>query len=208
MLDGASPTDEALVQAHARLLADSSLQFDRAALTPPAPPGWPGWIGDLLRAVAPIMQWFFWIGLAVLAGLILYAIVREILRLRAPAPKPQKGSAAVAAEWRPDPGAARDLLAEADGLAGSGRYAEAVHLLLLRSVADIERRQPRNLRASMTTREIAQAATLPEAGRPAFALIGRVVEASLFGGAPVSAGSFAECRQAYEAFALPEAWSA
>ncbi|WP_374515357.1 hypothetical protein [Brevundimonas sp.] len=208
MQDRATPTDEALARAHARLLENGSLQFDRTGFDPPAPPRWLGWIGDLMQAVAPLMKWIFWIGLALLAGLILYAIVREILRLRAPTPKPAKARGSAAAAWRPDPGAARDLLAEADRLAADGRYAEAVHLLLLRSVADIERRQPRALRASLTTREIAALEALPETGRPAFVLIGRVVEASLFGGASVDAGSFADCRRAYEAFALPEAWSA
>lgn len=208
MQDRATPTDEALARAHARLLENGSLQFDRTGFDPPAPPGWLGWIGDVMQLVAPLMKWVFWIGLALLAGLILYAIVREILRLRAPTPTPARARSPAAPEWRPDPGAARDLLAEADRLAADGRYAEAVHLLLLRSVADIERRQPRALRASLTTREIAALEALPETGRPAFALIGRVVEASLFGGAAVDAGSFADCRRAYEAFALPEAWSA
>jgi len=208
MQDRASPTDEVLVRAHARLLEDGSLQFDRARFDPPAPPGWLHWIGDLIRALEPLLKGVFWVGLALIVPLILYAIVREILRLRAPVPGPRKPRPAAAAEWRPDPAAARDLLADADRLAAAGRYAEAAHLLLLRSVAEIEKRQPRGLRVSLTTREIAALDVLPEAGRSAFALIGRVVEGSLFGGAPVSAGSFADCRRAYEAFALPEAWAA
>lgn len=209
MQDRASHTDEALVQAHKRLLRDGSLQFDRTGFDPPALPGWLKWIGELFQAIAPLMMWVFWIGLALLAGLILYAIFREIQRLRAPAPEPEKAApSAAAAEWRPDPHAARDLLAEADRLAKEGRHAEAVHLLLLRSVADIETRQPRALRVSLTTREIAALPALPETGRSAFALIGRVVEESLFGRAAVSAATFAECRRAYEAFAVPEAWAA
>lgn len=208
MQDRANPTDEALARAHARLLEDGSLQFDRTGFNPPAPPEWLGWIGDLLRAVEPLLKGVFWVGLALIVGLILYAIVREILRLRAPPPKPEKPAAAAGAEWRPDAGVARDLLAEADRLAAGGQYADAVHLLLLRSVSDIERRQPRALRVSLTAREIAALEALPESGRSAFGLIARVVEGSLFGGAPVSAVHFADCRRAYEAFALPEAWSA
>ena len=99
-------------------------------------------------------------------------------------------------------------MTEADALAAQGLYAEASHLLLLRSVQDIEKRQPRALRASLTTREIAGLKAVPESARPAFAQIGRVVERSLFGGAPVQADDFASCRQAYEAFALPEGWRA
>jgi len=211
MQDRAAASDEALARAHEKLLHDGSLQFDRVGFEPPATPSWlrgvVNAIAEFLHAIAPLLKWVFWIGLALLVALILYAIIREILRLRAPPArpdvKPLEGTG-----WRPDAQAARDLLAEADALAGRGLFAEAAHLLLLRSVQDIEKRQPRAVRVSLTTREIASIKALPEAARPAFTLIGSVVERSLFGGAPVGAPDFADCRQAYEAFALPEGWRA
>lgn len=208
MQERASPTTEALAQAHARLLRDESLQFDRTGLNSPEVPGWLRWIGDVLGFIAPALEWVFWIGLAAIAALVLYAIVREIMRLQAPRPKADKPKPVVDVQWRPDARTARDLLAEADALANRGRFAEASHLLLLRSVQDIEKRQPKALRVSFTTREIASMKALPDSARPAFTLIGRVVERSLFGGAPVNADDFASCRQAYEAFALPEGWRA
>lgn len=208
MQERASPTNEALAEAHARLIRDESLQFDRTGLTPPEVPGWLRWIGELLQFIAPALQWVFWIGLAAIAGLVLYAIGREILRLRVPRPNADKPKAVVDAEWRPQAQTARDLLSEADALANGGLYAEATHLLLLRSVQDVEKHQPRAVRVSFTTREIANLKGLPDSARPAFALIGRVVERSLFGGAPVNSADFASCRQAYEAFALPEGWKA
>lgn len=210
MQDRASPTDEALAKAHARLLEDGSLQFDRVGFERPdiKPPGWLHWIGDALHFIAPVLKWVFWIGLLIVAGLILYAIVREVLRMRAPPAKPKKPRIVAEAQWRPEAQAARDLLADADALAARGLYADAAHLLLLRSVQDIEQRQPRAVRVSLTTREIARLKALPDAARPAFDLIGRMVERSLFGGAPVGAQDFADCRKAYEAFALPEGWRA
>lgn len=210
MQDRASPTDEALAKAHARLLKDGSLQFDRVGFERPdiKPPGWLHWIGDALQFIAPVLKWVFWIGLLIVAGLILYAIVREVLRMRAPPAKPKKRRIVAEAQWRPEAQAARDLLADADALAARGLYADAAHLLLLRSVQDIEQRQPRAVRVSLTTREIARLKALPDAARPAFDLIGRMVERSLFGGAPVGAQDFADCRKAYEAFALPEGWRA
>lgn len=208
MQERPSPSNEALAQAHARLLREESLQFERTGLNPPEVPGWLRWVGEFLQLVAPVLQWVFWIGLAAIAGLILYAIGREILRLRAPRPKPDKAKAVVDVEWRPGAQTARDLLSEADALANGGQYAQATHLLLLRSVQDIEKHQPRALRVSFTTREIANLKALPESARPAFTLIGRVVERSLFGGAPVDSADFASCRQAYEAFALPDGWKA
>jgi hypothetical protein len=210
MQERASPTDEALARAHARLLKDDSLQFDRIGFDrmEVKAPDWLHWIGDVLKFIAPVLQWVFWIGLAMVVGLILYAIAREILRMRVPPAKPVKPKVVAEAQWRPDAQAARNLLADADELAARGLYAEAAHLLLLRSVQDIEQRQPRAVRVSLTTREIARLKALPDAARPAFDLIGRMVERSLFGGAPVGVQDFADCRQAYEAFALPEGWRA
>lgn len=208
MPDRALPSDEAVRQAHARLLQDNSLQFDRVAYKTPDTPDWLEGLGKFLEAIAPALEWVFWIGLGVIVALILYAIGRELLRLRRPLARAKPAATETVTEWRPDAQAARDLLTEADALATRGLYAEAAHLLLLRSVQDIEKRQPRALRVSLTTREIAALKALPDAARPAFGLIGRVVEGSLFGGGSVGQGEFAECRQAYEAFALPEGWRA
>ena len=195
--------DDTLAAAHAHLLNDESLQFAREGFPPPVMPGWLGWIGDLLRALAPALNWIFWIGLAVVAVFLIVVIARELIRLRLPKPRAKTPDSASPSEWRPDAQQARDLLAEADALAARGLYAEAAHLLLLRSVEDIERRKPRALGISLTTREIAGEPSLPEAARPAFTLIGRMVERSLFGSLPVDAGDFADCRRAYEAFAVP-----
>lgn len=199
---------EALRAAHAELLRDKAFQFERASYEPPRPPDWLHWIGDLLRAAGPLLQWVFWIGVGILVLLILYGVGRELLHLGAPRPKASPAPLQAQPEWRPDAAAARDLLAAADALAAQGRFAEAAHLILLRSVEDIEAHRPRLVRPALTTREIASLAALPAAARPAFGKIARLVERSLFGGAPVGAADFAECRRDYEAFALPNGWAA
>lgn len=197
-----------MAQAHSRLLSDDRLQFDRTGFTPPEVPGWLHWISDALRAMAPLLEIVFWAGLAVIVAVIAWFIIRELLGLRLPRPKAEAPNVAAEPEWRPDEAAARNLLAGADALAAEGRYAEAAHLLLMRSVEDIERRKPRAIKVSLTTREIATTTSLPEAARPAFIHIGEVVERSLFGGRPVDAQDFADCRRAYEDFALPAGWRA
>lgn len=201
-------TTSTFAQAHAKLVGGGDLQFDQAAVSTPKPPGWLQWLADLIAAAAPVMKWGFWIGLAIIVALILYFIVREILRLRAPLPRAKPLDMGPEPEWRPDARAARDLLVAADQLAAEGRYGEAAHLILLRSVEDIEGRRPRTVRPALTTREIASLTALPDSARPAFASIGQLVERSLFGGVQVMADEFADCRRAYEAFALPEGWSA
>ena len=214
---GAAPSPQALAAAHARLLQDKSLQFQFAVFQPPKNihlPGWLQWFnraaGAVINAIGAGLGWIFWGGLALVLGLVLFFIVREIARSRWPGlfkrtrkAKPREAPL----DWRPDPGMARALLEEADRLAAAGDYAGAAHLLLYRSIQDIEGRRPRLVRPALTTRDIAGHADVPTPARHAFADIADVVEKSFFGGRSVDAGAFAACRRAYEAFAFPEAWA-
>lgn len=204
----ASSGGDGFEAAHAAVAGDPSLQFQVAAVVPPAPP--PDWLRALLESLAglePVFRVVFWIGLAAVVLTILWFIGREVLGIRLPdrhKPRPPVGEG----DWRPTAGVALALLSDADALAEQGRYDEAVHLILLRSIGDIDGRLPNTVRPALTARDIAELQRLPAAARPAFARIARVVEASLFGGRAVDRADFTECRQAYEAFAFPGAWAA
>lgn len=202
--------EDAVARAHEQLLADKSLQFDLKGFEPPHVPEWLKWVGEILRALAPVLKLLFYVGLAVAVAMILFFIGRELIRLhwqgRGKVHVLSKTEPAV--EWRPDAAVARTLLEDADRLAGEGRFAEAVRLLLFRSIEDIQGRRPHAVKPAQTTRDIAALEALPASARPAFAKIGEAVERSFFGGRPVDAETFADCRQAYEAFALPGGWSA
>jgi hypothetical protein len=104
--------------------------------------------------------------------------------------------------------AARARLADADALAAEGRYAEAVHLLLYRSVDDIAAKRPGLVKPALTSRDLAGSRDLPQVPRGAFARIARAVEVSLFGGQPVDADVWGECRAAYAELTVPRAWAA
>ncbi len=106
-------------------------------------------------------------------------------------------------EWRPAAARARPLLEDADRLAADGRFAEAVHLILFRSIEDIDRRWPRLVQPALTSRDIAQHPALPTAARTTFAAIARTVERSFFGGQAIGPAEFEACRSEYQAFALP-----
>lgn len=212
MADGASSvsvgvtTADPVAAAHARLLQDPALQFgfDSVELTPP--PDWLKPLLEVLAAIAPILTWIFWGALALAAAGILWFILRELIRLRWPHRR-RTVAAAEPEAWRPQPAQARALLDEADRLAAEGRYADAARLLLHRSIEDLEQRRPRTVRPALTARDIARLDSLPAAARPAFHAIAEVVERSAFGGRPVDAPGFEACRNAYEAFAFPEAWA-
>jgi hypothetical protein len=197
--------------AHRALTADKSIQFDLAPIAqrkPPELPEWLRWIGEFLQWLSPAFPYIFW-G-AIIAGVltILYLVLSNIDGFEWPWQRGSKSEAARIDEWRPEEGAARALLAEAEALAAQGRYAEAARLLLLRSVEDISRRLPQFLKPSLTARDIATAGELPDAARPAFDAIAKVVEVSAFGSRSVNEAAWADCRAAYARFATPATWEA
>ena len=206
-VSGAVAAGDPLARAHAHALADPSLQFAFVAFKPPEPPGWLKWLGDFLTWIAPAMQWVFWLGLAVAVLTVMVFVGREMGALSWTRRKPAKPVALTSPEWRPEPAKARALLEDADRLAAQGLYAEAARLLLHRSIDEVEGRRPRAVRPALTTRDIARLDSLPAAARAPFQLIAEVVERSFFGGRDVDRDAFAECRRAYESFALPGAWA-
>ena len=196
-----------LVAAHKAMLADKAIQFHLDVPKPIKPPEWLNALRPVARfmeAVGPYMIYIFWAVLALIICTILYYVLREFTDLRWPWRK--AGDTEEDSEWQPDSAPARALLAEADALAADGRFSEAAHLLLLRSVEDIERRKPTLLKPSSTSREISDVLGLPEKARATFALIARHVEASLFGGRSLDAGGWEQCREAYGRFALAGDW--
>jgi Domain of unknown function (DUF4129) len=194
---------DALTRAHDALLARSDLQFAFAnAPPPPTVPDWLKTLAEWLAKAGPAFKWLFWIGLAFGVGAILLFIGRELLAARFPSFR-RKPKAAPEPEWRPTAARARTLLEDADRLAAAGRFGEAAHLILFRSIEDIDARWPNRVGPALTSRDIAELDILTPTARGTFAAIARVVEKSLFGGRNVDADEFAACRNAYQAFALP-----
>jgi hypothetical protein len=204
------PSGPGFEAAHRRLLGHHDLQFDFTPYVPPKPPSTrspPGWLtalAHLFKLAAPVLEVIFWIGVAAAVLLILYLVARELGFIRWGA---RRNFGRADFQYQPDADVARTLLADADALAAEGRFAEAVHVLLQRSIEDMRARRPRAVAPSLTSRDIAVLPALPETVRPAFAAMARVVEHSLFGGRPVAPSDFAAARQSYEAFAFPGAWS-
>ncbi len=74
---------------------------------------------------------------------------------------------------------------EATRLAAQGRYAEAVHALLLAAIRHFAERARVPIQPSRTSRELVRLLPLGAEARTAFSDLVRTVELSLFGGAPV-----------------------
>jgi hypothetical protein len=195
--------------AHAQLLGDKSIQFEHVtnALTErKEPPAWLKAVGNFIAEFSPIISFLFWLGLALLVGLLAYFIVTEVMGVRFFQGKPKPDKAVPVPDWQPDAREARNLLAAADALAALGQYDEAVHLILLRSIEDIDRHRPLTVRPALTARDIAAIPALPVRARPAFQRIASAVERTLFAGGSIGRDEFGGCREAYAAFALPADW--
>src|SRR5690606_24390339 len=149
-------------------------------------------IGSFFRWSAPAATPLLWILAALIAAFLLYHFVPAFRRWVDELPFRRKAGDegdTGAAIGLAEAGAARALLAEADALAAEGRFSEAVHLLLHRSVEDIEGRRPGLVKPAMTSRELSDARDLPSVARDAFSRIARAVEISLFGGRSIDAGA-------------------
>jgi hypothetical protein len=202
--NAADAAERKLIAAHQSLLHAKGLQFDFARAAPlPPPPHWLEVLAKALVAAAPVLKYVFWIGVVVGAAMVLWLAVRDLgpLQLRR---RRQAGAATV--DWRPERTAALSLLEQADALAAQGRYGDAIHLLLFRSIDDLVEKAPGAAPAAFTSRDIVGAAPMPEEPRQAFARIVEAVERTFFGGRPADGADFSRCRSDYETFAFSEAW--
>ena len=189
---------------------DDKLQFD----LPPAPePPKLGWLENFFKglakfidAILPLLKILFYVGIGAIIALILYAIAKVIYETRFKRDPKVVEEGAPPPLYTPDQDQARILLEDVDALAAEGRYEEAVHELLFRSIQDIDIRRPNTIRRSLTSREIAALKILTPETREAFATISGVVETSYFGGKTIGKSEFDICRTAYAQFAQKSAW--
>jgi hypothetical protein len=200
--DAATQPADHLAAAHAAMLRDHALQFRFSEYVAPTPPAWLRPVGELLRAIAPFLQYVFWGGVIVIVGVILYALFTEIRRRTPGRADKTKVAPPPAPDYRPTAVRARALLAEADRLAGEGRYDEATRVLLHRSIDDFEDVLKIAIGPALTSREIARLDRLSPQGRMTFSDIAAAVERSLFGGVHLTSSQYATCREAYATFAL------
>jgi hypothetical protein len=198
----AQAAGDRLALAHRALLKTRNIQFDFQSMEPPKPPPWAKDLVRFLEWIAPALKYVLWIGLALGAAFLLWIILRELL----PDLPRKKRIVVPATDWRPEPAAARELLGEADALAGERRFEEAIHLLLFRSIEDLSKRRPGRVRPALTSRDIAALDALPADARTAFTRLATAVEMTFFGGRPAGEDAFGAARRDYEAFAFAEGW--
>ena len=192
--------------AYAKIIAKGSIQTEFPP--PPPPPSPPSEFWLWLEQLAPMIRFLLWV---IFAALVLYALYWALRTLaewnkrhqknrQAPAPNNERSIGTVGAEI------ARTLLGQADALAREGRYGEAVHLLLFRSIEDISARCPELIQPALTSRDLAIASEIPPIARTAFSQIARTVEISLFGRREIGVDLWQDCRAAYFDLTLEHHW--
>ena len=212
---------DAVQQAIDRVQGDNSYQTELEQRRPPEKQQFDepdtSWLRDFFNWLGGAGRWLpNAIGILIviaLAIMILYmtvpAVRSAIDRMRGGWRRKPKGDTEAADEsWRPDEAHARDLLSAADALAREGRFAEAVRLLLIRSVEEIGTRRPGAVRPAYTARAIAALEDLPELARNAFARVGAIVERGIWAERPLAENDWQEARAAYQDFAFGPHWRA
>jgi len=206
----AAQTTDVFDDAFRAMKRDEKLQFELAPATEPPKLDWLenlfAGLAKFIAAIMPILEIIFFIGLGIIIALFLYGIARVIYETRFRRVAKEVVEITPPPLYTPDQEQARILLEEVDALAADGRYEEAVHELLFRSIQDIDIRRPNTIRRSLTSREIAALKILTPPTRDAFATIGSVVETSYFGGQKIGQSEFDVCRAAYAQFARKSAW--
>jgi hypothetical protein len=140
-----------------------------------------------------------WLALIVAVALLLYALRHELMNLLGRTetgwepPPPGAGEVAIGSET--------DALAAADRFSREGNFVEAMHVLLLHSLAEIRRQLGEKFADSLTSREIVRVAKLTAAARAALRDIVAAVERTYFGPYPAGAGDYATCRRNFETLA-------
>lgn len=202
---------ERLVEEHA---GNDRIQTERPQFQPEPPEPRRQSENDFLKAIGEFFAWLFsnfgWLFRILLIGAVV-AVIGYILwymfggmtlpgfRRKEKAVGPD---ISIQDAERPDAGQAMALLEQADALAAEGRYAEAVHLLLFRSIEDLRTRRSGGVPQSLTAREIQSLDDLTQRTRQALSPIIRLVERSFFGDRPVDADGWKSARASYQDFAF------
>ena len=141
-----------------------------------------------------------WVVVAVAVLLLLYSFRDLIPLLRSRGGELTEEEAISAEAMRREP---QVVLAAADELARQGRYRDAMHLLLLRSLAELRAALDEPFADSLTSREILRSTRLPKIARePLRDVVGRV-EWTYFGERPAEREDYEACRTSF--FAIERA---
>jgi len=177
------PEPSAAARQASKILADDSYQRELPAEEAPLRP--PPWFEALFRGVGWLM-----LGAAGVGALLLLVWIAGRLTRPRVTDAPVDG---------PGPAPALEVpLEDASALAAAGRFEEAIHALLLATIAALSRAT--RLAPSLTSREVLGKAPLGAAAREALAGLVLAVELTRFGGEVPTEADYRDCLGRFHAF--------
>jgi hypothetical protein len=147
-------------------------------------------VPDAARGVGSVILWALVIAAI---GLLAVYLARELLAGRGDAavlPPPPEPSIDASVTERP--------LADAEALAGAGRYREAIHALLLGTLRELADRTGIGKSRSLTSREIVARVAVTSPARAALGDLVTAVEITHFGDTVPGASEYAACRRQFD----------
>jgi len=144
-----------------------------------------------------LASWMLWGGLAVVIILGVVWLLRELSRYHGDAELDPTAPAQRAI----DTGVIDRPLDDADQLAQQGRFAEAIHTLLLRTLQELARVSSTRIVPSLTSREILARISLVADARAALGGLITAVELTYFGDDVPGAADWERCRDQFHVFA-------
>ena len=163
--------------------------LDSATANPAAPEE--SWLGLELSAYAPLVRALLWAGLGTGVLLLLLWLARNLSFAEGDARDEAFPAAAL-------PVLTRGPLQDAESLAAQGKFAEAIHVLLMRTFEALSRAR---LSPGWTSREVAENVPLADDARSALHELVATVERCAFAGLPASAEDYARCADRYRGLA-------
>jgi hypothetical protein len=158
----------------------------------------PSWL-DLDLPTINISTWMLWAIILIAVVFVLYSVRDDLPRLLFGQSKRwgdiDSEEAGIGTAATP----AQAAMA-ADDLASQGHYVEAMHVLLLRAIAEMRERLGADFARSLTSREILRRAKLPDVTKAALRDIITRVELCYFGAYPAAAEDYAACRDSFDRF--------
>jgi hypothetical protein len=191
-LDGAAQAATDAGEIVRQAIRRHGIQADMPVPAPRAS-SWLDWLKfDISADTGRILLW----------GAVILGVAVTIWSLRDSLPAFSRSRRIKAGELPPglsDPSARmEEAQLEADDLARRGQYGEAMHVLLLKSLAEIRLRLGTSFAVSLTSREILRKVSLPQSGSGALGAIVQSVEQTYFGGRPAGREDYLGCRQEFE----------
>lgn len=188
----AAPSPEAVAESRDRVLGGGAYQTERPQEeAPPRREQLPPW---LVKAIL----WTAGIVVAAMIAYFLFNLALELWGSRFSLLHKRNEPAAETARVETVAPAQREkeqrTLAEADALAAEGRFAEAIHLLLLVAMERLRGELGPRLAPAMTGREVLHLAALPGAAAEPLGRMVALSEIKHFGGREASAPDYRVCR--------------